>query len=664
MKSSRLFIAITIIFCSISLPRNAEASSPCQDVHFIFARGSGSPLGDHDYQQFKKSIKTELKNHHSTLSYQFYELGSSSHQGFKYPAADVRKISNALGAVISSGQSFHYGESVDQGSSELFSYINTISRQCSQTKFVLGGYSQGAQVISRTLRLVDPNKIIYAATFGDPKLYLPEGKGLMPDACRNKNLSDYRASVPDCRTDEGILSGLIPYAFKNYQGKLGAWCNAGDFMCGSYFDFKNGVLSAHLAYKDQEAYRQSARIIVNKIKLFFKPQFTTAVKRDTAFLIDTTGSMQGIYSTYLEHAKKLAQETLKQDGRIALFEYRDFSSDSEYQFKKLCDFSCSLSQFQQKLDNLKFQGGDDTDEAALSALQKTMRTLNWRKGATKSVVLLTDAGYHQPDLDGTTLEQVVQTSLSIDPVNIYPITTEKDRYQALVQATNGQSFDPFIGQIELSNQILLERPSAELDQATYITSTNQPITFDASRSYSQTAITKYEWDLDADGTFEISSDHPVISTTYSNKHPLLIKNIVVDGQNFNGFIQVRITDQAGFTSTMSAPIKINLTDPSPDEDELLPEISDLTTKLLPNHNLQIQFTSSQNTVNHLIILNDELIGFTKSSTFQLADFPSSGQLALIPINQAGRRGKTVKRKLPTTPKLPHSGYRPYKLPRN
>lgn len=656
MKSSHFLIAAIITICSLSLPTNTHAKPFCQDVRFIFARGSGSPLGDRDYQQFRKALKTELKKHHSTLNYRFYELGTTAHQGFKYPATDVGKIDNALGAVISSGQSFHYGDSVKQGSSELFNYIDTITRQCPHTKFVLGGYSQGAQVISRTLRLINPKQIIYAATFGDPKLYLPEGKGLIPNACRNKNLSDYRVSVPDCRTDEGILSGLIPYTFHSYRGKFGTWCNAADFMCGSYFDFKNGVLSAHLAYKDQQAYQQSARIIVNKLKAIFQSNFTTSIKRDTAFLIDTTGSMRDIYQTYLKHAEKLAEETLKQDGRIALFEYRDFTPDSDYQFKKLCDFSCSPEQFKQNLASLEFQGGGDDNEAALSALQKTMLSLNWRKGATKSIILLSDAGYHQPDLDGTTFDQVVQTSLSIDPVNIYPITTEKDQYQALAQATNGQSFNPFEDQVELSSQILLERPAAELDQESYITPTDQPVTFDASNSYSQNSIIKYEWDLDGDGSFETHSDRPIFTTTYPTNHPLIKKTIAVNGQDFNGFIQVRITDQAGFTSTMSAPIKINPTNTRPTEP--LPEISHLTSKLLPGNILQVQFTSSPNTTNHLIVLNDELLGFTKLSKLQFTNFPSSGQLSIIPINQSGRRGRTVRHQLSTSPKLPHAGYRP------
>ena len=51
---------------------------------------------------------------------------------------------------------------------------------------------QGAQVIGQALPNISSgvkNKIVFNMLFSDPKLYLPEGEGIFPPACRNEKLS-------------------------------------------------------------------------------------------------------------------------------------------------------------------------------------------------------------------------------------------------------------------------------------------------------------------------------------------------------------------------------------------------------------------------------------------------------------------------------------------
>jgi hypothetical protein len=69
-----------------------------------------------------------------------------------------------------------------------------------------------------------------------------------------------------------------------------------------------------------------------------------------------------------------------------------------------------------------------------------MKKLSWKYGSTKSVVVLTDSSYHNPDLDGTTFDEVVALSKSIDPVNFYIITPEDTMsyYNDLAFATDGR----------------------------------------------------------------------------------------------------------------------------------------------------------------------------------------------------------------------------------
>ena len=74
--------------------------------------------------------------------------------------------------------------------------------------------------------------------------------------------------------------------------------------------------------------------------------------------------------------------------------------------------SDDIGQFALALAPLSAGGGGDTPEALLSALMTTLNGLNWRDGATKAAVVLTDAGFHKPDVaNGWTLGQVATRAL-------------------------------------------------------------------------------------------------------------------------------------------------------------------------------------------------------------------------------------------------------------
>jgi hypothetical protein len=78
-------------------------------------------------------------------------------------------------------------------------------------------------------------------------------------------------------------------------------------------------------------------------------------------------------------------------------------------------------------------------ESLLSATFAVMKELNWQFGATKSLVVLTDSGFHQPDRDGTGFIDVVNLSRKIDPVNFYIITESETapEFEALARETDG-----------------------------------------------------------------------------------------------------------------------------------------------------------------------------------------------------------------------------------
>ena len=85
-----------------------------------------------------------------------------------YPAISVANPANAIGAKIGAGKAFAFGRSVDVGVKNLESYYSSTAKNCPATKWVLGGYSQGAIVIARAVRGFDAAKVVYVGLFGDP----------------------------------------------------------------------------------------------------------------------------------------------------------------------------------------------------------------------------------------------------------------------------------------------------------------------------------------------------------------------------------------------------------------------------------------------------------------------------------------------------------------
>ena len=446
-------MVLSITFQLIATPTSVDAAS-CPDLKVIFLRGSGASRGDNDdYLTFKSALETKLSL--IDIRYEFEDLD--------YPAigVGVDNISVTLGAYFGSGDAYKFGESVNSGVEKL---IMTINSSCNDTKFVLAGYSQGAMVASKALPFLDSQRIIYVATFGDPKIFLPEGKaalavnlsgtsgknglrtGLIPAACKGENLSNYRAYVPDCYAYEGLLGSNRPYQPDGFIDKLGTWCNKFDIFCSSYYD-----INSHVSYVSDGLYEDASKMIFAKITNAFGLNNTYTSAHDTAFLIDATKSMDRVIDNYKREALRLAEKTLSNNGRVALYEYRDLKDRQP--LVERCNFdNCTLERFKSELRNIVTEGGKDGPESLLSASFNTMQMLSWKRGSTKSMVVLTDAGFHSPDLDGTTITDVVELSKSIDPVNIYVITPTKKlgEYTEITTATGGFAVSIDDGMLNLS----------------------------------------------------------------------------------------------------------------------------------------------------------------------------------------------------------------------
>lgn len=474
----RYLVALLALLAGGIAPQKIVQAGGCPDVRVIFARGSGGERwNDQNYLAFKTAIESKLST--TPLSYDFVDLD--------YPAVGVGldNIGTTVGAYIGSGDAYEFGASVNTGVENLIKTVNNDS--CSHTRYVLGGYSQGAMVISKSLGSLNSNKLIYAATFGDPKIYLPEGAGIMPAACSGGNLSDYRMYVPDCQAYMGLLGAYIPYEPAALVGKVGTWCNKRDIFCSSHF-----FISDHLGYVADQLYEDASKVIFYKITETFGLDNHISSLHDTAILIDSTGSMSDMIEKYKDEALRLAKETLDSGGRVALYDYRDLGDP--YTPVKHCDFdTCTLEIFQAGLNNIHAAGGGDTPESLLSGSLHVMKDLKWKYGSTKSLVVLTDADFLAPDRDGVTFDEVVAVSKNIDPVNFYIITNNDyaDSYIELATATDGKVVTN-LDELNLLTDYIMERydslprveegapvdkPTLEIISTDYPSDTEVTITF-------------------------------------------------------------------------------------------------------------------------------------------------------------------------------------------
>ncbi len=420
LKFHYLGVALALLI-SANVPRFATASE-CPDLRIVYARGSGGTRWqDTDYLSFKKSIETKLAT--VNLNYEFIDLD--------YPAVGIgiERLKTTVGAYVGGGSAYEFGDSVKSGVKNLSRLVN--SNACPNTKYVLGGYSQGAMVVSKSLSNLNPSKVIYAATFGDPWIYLPEGAGIMPAACKGENLSDYRKYVPDCYAYKGILGANVPYRPKALAGKVGTWCNKRDILCSSHAN-----VSDHLGYVADDLYNDASKVIFDKITRTFGLPNRISSPHDTAVLVDVSGSTR-LFDKYQGPLFAIADETFLAGGRVAFYSYR---GNFDGGLVKHCDFnSCTPASIKVVFDQIRELYGGNCDNTLLNASFRTMSELDWKQGSTKSLVVLTEGNFLSPDRAGMSLGQVVKLSKRIDPVNFYIVTKPElaEEYAELATQTKG-----------------------------------------------------------------------------------------------------------------------------------------------------------------------------------------------------------------------------------
>ena len=190
----------------------AAQAAPCSDVELIFARGSGELQGPSILQG---GVLNSLKGGLPGKSVTQYSV--------RY-AADIAQTS------------------AGQGSTDLTNHLVAQAAACPNQKFVLGGYSQGATVVDKSVGLP-------AGSF------VGGGAGKVIPA----NLAPRVSAVVAFGNPAAIVGGKLTQS-KTYGSKAKEFCAAGDPVCAAGVNFV-----AHLSYVYNGNTGQAGKFAAQKV---------------------------------------------------------------------------------------------------------------------------------------------------------------------------------------------------------------------------------------------------------------------------------------------------------------------------------------------------------------------------------------------------------------
>lgn len=244
-----LLVLITSATTVVASASPAHADPACNNGGFyvLWARGSNEGVNDVHAHAFYWSVIGSTQSPGSLgPGAGWAELGNfDGNQQIEsvkneYPAVPFPEwFGLPLGFVTLAG----YNASVQVGINELVTHLNDRyagdgpegKGACTTETLVLGGYSQGADVIGATLQdsrlsAIAKSRVGFVALFGDPKYY--GGFRLANMACV---IVPWGLSIFDDCKEQMIKGALllprIPYVSSEFNGRVISVCHTDDFIC-------------------------------------------------------------------------------------------------------------------------------------------------------------------------------------------------------------------------------------------------------------------------------------------------------------------------------------------------------------------------------------------------------------------------------------------------
>ncbi|NAZ84336.1 cutinase family protein, partial [Kineococcus sp. R8] len=203
-----LSVVGTLATAGIAVAGSASAAT-CSDVDVVFARGTGEAAGLGIVGgPFVRSLTADL------------------------PGRTV--TSYAVNYAANTAQT-----SAGPGATDMTNHVTSVAAACPQTKFVLGGYSQGATVTDIALGI---------------------RTGTTSGTAIPAVLSDRVAAVVVFGNPLGLQRQTIATASPTYGPRSRDFCNTGDPVCGNGFN-----IGAHLTYASNGSTTQGAQFAADLV---------------------------------------------------------------------------------------------------------------------------------------------------------------------------------------------------------------------------------------------------------------------------------------------------------------------------------------------------------------------------------------------------------------
>ena len=576
MRSRRSRIAtVLLVVLSLTLPvATVRAQTPpaCADVQLIWARGTSDPENDAAGNVANEKLEDRLAD--SGLSFNRFRLGfEEGFGGFDYPAAGNRFEFLLEATPIDSEV---YSNSKDAGVAEFLAYMAARTVTCPDEVYVLGGFSQGADVLGTALFDLPQgsrDRIAFVALFGDPRFQSGTSQ-IVLNNCYGERASWVRGTS-ECYSKGWYAPVTGPYLPDDILlTRTGSWCRDGDVACSGIW--QDAIDDEHTKYHTDGDVAMAMREAAFRLELVFPEwaaeidssylQFATGnAGADLAFVIDTTGSMSGEINDVASQATELANQWLElsPNGRVALAEFRD--QGDAFVSRVTLQLTDDPAAFQTAVNALVAAGGGDGPEAQLSGLMTTLNGLAWQPGATKATIVITDAVGKDPEpVTNFTRTQVAQRALEIDPVAIYGVDVINNAavtawMQPLAAATAGEVvvLQPGQSLAALLESLLTSvamNPVATL-HGPYFADNGTPVHFSADGSFDPDSnIVTYKWDFDGNGSTDQTTSTPTVAHTYPTSYSGLAAVRVVSSDGGEALASTTVTVQAGGLTPV-APVK-------------------------------------------------------------------------------------------------------------
>ena len=181
-----------------------QADPGCQNggALIMWARGSGQTFRAPIFTSFNSNVGNAL----GSIPHQNVELGNEDGNfqldgDREYPAVDVFKFPPPSA----------YFNSREIGTNGLVAYLNSRATRCPQEAVILGGFSQGADVVGGAI--------------------LREGYGALSGQAKRQLAVVAQYGDPSHFSGRGILAGRARPDFLLSAGRIGSWCDVNDFVC-------------------------------------------------------------------------------------------------------------------------------------------------------------------------------------------------------------------------------------------------------------------------------------------------------------------------------------------------------------------------------------------------------------------------------------------------